>query len=67
VVNAPGTDEWYIVYHRFTLNGSGRPGGDGMHRETTIDRLRFTADGTIEPVVPTLEGIEPVRNVRDVS
>ncbi|MCX4761074.1 family 43 glycosylhydrolase [Streptomyces sp. NBC_01275] len=64
VVNVPGTDEWYIVYHRFALNGPGRPGGDGMHRETTIDRLRFAPDGTIEPVVPTLESIEPVRNGR---
>ncbi|MFI5795605.1 family 43 glycosylhydrolase [Streptomyces sp. NPDC051677] len=62
VVNVPGTDEWYIVYHRFALNGPGLPGGDGMHRETTIDRLRFAADGSIEPVVPTLESIKPVRN-----
>ncbi|MBJ6619036.1 family 43 glycosylhydrolase [Streptomyces sp. DHE17-7] len=54
VVNAPGTDDWYVVYHRFALNGPGGPGGDGTHRETTIDRLRFAADGTIEPVVPTL-------------
>jgi beta-xylosidase len=61
VVRAPGTDDWYIVYHRFALNGPGRPGGDGTHRETTVDRLTFAADGTIEPVVPTLEGIEPVR------
>ncbi|WP_327314209.1 family 43 glycosylhydrolase [Streptomyces sp. NBC_01235] len=62
VVNVPGTDEWYIVYHRFALNGPGRPGGDGMHRETTIDRLRFAADGAIEPVVPTLQSIEPVQS-----
>ncbi|MBV7695135.1 family 43 glycosylhydrolase [Streptomyces sp. TRM70350] len=61
VVNAPGTDDWYIVYHRFALNGPGRPGGDGTHRETTIDRMEFAADGTIEPVVPTLESIRPVR------
>ncbi|MEV0176496.1 family 43 glycosylhydrolase [Streptomyces sp. NPDC050803] len=61
VVNAPGTDDWYIVYHRFALNGPGKPGGDGTHRETTIDRLRFAQDGTILPVVPTLESIRPVR------
>ncbi|ELS52298.1 family 43 glycosylhydrolase [Streptomyces viridochromogenes] len=61
VVQAPGTDDWYVVYHRFALNGPGRPGGDGMHRETTIDRMEFAADGTIAPVVPTLEGIRPVR------
>ncbi|WP_329598943.1 family 43 glycosylhydrolase [Streptomyces pseudovenezuelae] len=62
VVNVPGTDDWYIVYHRFALNGPGRPGGDGMHRETTVDRMEFAADGTIKPVVPTLEGIRPVRD-----
>ncbi|MCL8010838.1 family 43 glycosylhydrolase [Streptomyces sp. AS02] len=61
VVNTPGTDDWYIVYHRFALNGPGKPGGDGMHRETTVDRMEFAADGTILPVVPTLEGITPVR------
>ncbi|MFH8856997.1 family 43 glycosylhydrolase [Streptomyces rochei] len=61
VVNAPGTDDWYVVYHRFALNGPGGPGGDGTHRETTIDRLRFAADGTIEPVVPTLGSVSPVR------
>ncbi|MBX9393469.1 family 43 glycosylhydrolase [Streptomyces sp. TRM72054] len=61
VVNAPGTDDWYIVYHRFGLNGPGRPGGDGTHRETTVDRMEFAADGTIKPVVPTLESIRPVR------
>ncbi|MFF7526826.1 family 43 glycosylhydrolase [Streptomyces pseudovenezuelae] len=62
VVNVPGTDDWYIVYHRFALNGPGRPGGDGMHRETTVDRMEFATDGTIKPVVPTLEGIRPVRD-----
>ncbi|MFD3837406.1 family 43 glycosylhydrolase [Streptomyces sp. NPDC058642] len=61
VVNTPGTDDWYIVYHRFALNGPGRAGGDGMHRETTVDRMEFAADGSILPVVPTLEGIRPVR------
>lgn len=61
VVNVPGTDDWYIVYHRFALNGPGRPGGDGVHRETTVDRMEFAADGSILPVLPTLEGIRPVR------
>ncbi|MGC0332802.1 beta-xylosidase [Streptomyces sp. SAI-170] len=63
VVNTPGTDDWYIVYHRFALNGPGRPGGDGTHRETTIDRLWFAADGTLQPVVPTLESAGPVKGL----
>lgn len=54
VVQVPGTDDWYIVYHRFAL-----PGGDGMHRETTIDRLTYAEDGSINPVVPTLESVSP--------
>jgi beta-xylosidase len=55
IIQVPGTDDWYIAYHRF-----GMPGGDGTHRETTIDRLYFNADGTIKKVVPTLTGIDPL-------
>ncbi len=49
VVRAPGTDTWYVAYHRFAV-----PAGNGTNRETTIDRLEFNADGTIRPVIPTL-------------
>ncbi|MER7441681.1 family 43 glycosylhydrolase [Micromonospora avicenniae] len=55
IVQVPGTDDWYIAYHRFAI-----PGGDGTHREVTIDRLRFNADGTIAKVVPTLESVPPL-------
>ncbi|MFC4069787.1 family 43 glycosylhydrolase [Actinoplanes subglobosus] len=55
VVRVPGSDDWYTAYHRFAI-----PGGDGTHRETTIDKLEFAADGAIKPVVPTLESIAPV-------
>lgn len=55
VVKVPGKDEYYVVYHRFAI-----PGGDGTHRETTIDKMAFNADGTIKPIVVTLEGISPV-------
>ncbi|GAA2878399.1 hypothetical protein Acy02nite_15840 [Actinoplanes cyaneus] len=55
VVRLPGSDDWYVAYHRFAI-----PGGDGTHRETTIDRLTFDASGRIEPVVPTLESVDPV-------
>ncbi|WP_461474206.1 family 43 glycosylhydrolase [Microbacterium sp. HJ5] len=54
IINVPGTDDWYIAYHRFAI-----PGGDGNHRETTIDKLDFGADGLIKPVVPTLESVGP--------
>ncbi|GAB3003200.1 family 43 glycosylhydrolase [Saccharothrix stipae] len=49
VVQVPGTDTLYIAYHRFAV-----PGGNGTHREVTVDRMTFNADGTIAPVVPTL-------------
>ncbi|UJF31418.1 family 43 glycosylhydrolase [Paenibacillus hexagrammi] len=55
VVKVPGTDDYYMVYHRFAI-----PGGDGTHRETTIDKMEFNADGTIKPVTVTVEGIAPV-------
>jgi beta-xylosidase len=54
IINVPGTDDWYIAYHRFAI-----PGGDGTHRETTIDKLEFGADGLIKTVVPTLESVAP--------
>lgn len=54
VLNVPGTDEWYIVYHR-------RPRGetDANHRVTCIDRMSFDAQGLIEPVKITFEGVAP--------
>ena len=60
IIQVPGTDDWYIAYHRFGMPGFGVPGGDGTHRETTIDRLYFNADGTIKPVVPTLTSVDPL-------
>ncbi|NHD19395.1 MULTISPECIES: family 43 glycosylhydrolase [unclassified Actinopolyspora] len=54
-VRDPETGEWFIAYHRHAV-----PDGDGTHREVTIDRLRYAADGTIRPVEPTLSGIDPV-------
>jgi len=58
VINKPGSDDWYIVYHRFT-RPKGIEMGDaaGFHREVAIDRMKFSNDGNIVEVVPTLEGI----------
>ncbi|MGL4519775.1 MAG: family 43 glycosylhydrolase [Phocaeicola sp.] len=52
VLQIPGTDEWYIVYHR--INKNFLNDGPGTHREVCIDRMEFNADGTIKKVVPTL-------------
>lgn len=55
VLNVPGTDDWYIVYHRFQI-----PNGGGFKRETTIDRLHIDPDtGLFLSVTPTLESVEP--------
>ncbi|HIE1101106.1 MULTISPECIES: glycoside hydrolase family 43 protein [Stenotrophomonas] len=52
VIQVPGTDRWYIVYHR-------RPHGDSArdHRETAIERMEFGAQGHILPVRITHEGV----------
>lgn len=54
VLQIPGTDEWYMAYHRF-----GIPGGDGTHREIAIDRIPIRPDGLFGRVTPTLTGPPP--------
>lgn len=50
VMNIPGTDEWYIVYHRRPI-----PNLDRDHRVTCIDELKFNEDGSIQKVKMTFE------------
>ena len=55
VVQKPGTDEWYIVYHRFQRpRGAKLDWSAGYNREVCIDRLTFDSKGNIIPVKPTL-------------
>ncbi|WP_426281494.1 glycoside hydrolase family 43 protein [Sphingomonas sp. NFX23] len=54
VVNVPGTDDWYIAYHRRPLETD-----RGEHRQIAIDRMVFATDGRIEPVVMTNTGVKP--------
>ncbi|WP_080060072.1 glycoside hydrolase family 43 protein [Spirosoma aerolatum] len=53
VIQIPGTDEWYIIYHRRPLTET-----DGNHRETCIDRMYFDEKGAIKPVKITVEGVK---------
>ncbi len=53
VICKPGTDEWYVCYHRRPI-----PNLAQHHRVTCLDRLRFNDDGTIRPVVPVAQGNE---------
>jgi hypothetical protein len=45
VLNIPGTDTWYIFYHRRPLSET-----DGNSRELAYDRMNFNPDGTIQRV-----------------
>ena len=56
VIQIPGTDEWYMVYHR-------RPPGEinGNHRVVCIDKMFFNTDGLIAPVKISNEGVKARR------
>lgn len=58
VINIPGTDDYYIVYHRRPLTET-----KAAHREVCIDRMYFDDDGKIKPVKITVEGVE-MRNLK---
>ncbi|MET0404126.1 MAG: family 43 glycosylhydrolase, partial [Cystobacter sp.] len=45
VVNVPGTEDWYIFYHRRPLGAT-----NGNHRVLSYDRLHFNSDGTLQQV-----------------
>lgn len=53
-INVPGTDKWYIVYHRRPLGER-----DGNSRVTCIDEMIFDENGFIKPVKMTFEGVSP--------
>jgi len=52
VLHTPGSDRWYIVYHRRPLGET-----DRNHRVVCIDELLFMLDGRIAPVKITMEGV----------
>ena len=55
VIQVPGKDEWYIVYHRFSVpNGIKMGEAAGFHREVCIDKMEFNPDGSILKITPTL-------------
>ncbi|MBU1822633.1 MAG: glycoside hydrolase family 43 protein [Bacteroidetes bacterium] len=53
VIQVPGRDQWYIVYHRRPLDET-----DGNHRVTCIDEMSFDKDGRINPVKITFDGVK---------
>lgn len=55
VINIPGTDEWYIIYHRRPI-----PNLDRDHRVVCIDRMYFDDQGNIKKVKMTFEGVKRI-------
>lgn len=56
VLQIPGKDEYYIVYHRRPLTEK-----DGNSRVVCIDKMEFDAEGLIKTVQITNEGVAPRR------
>ncbi len=56
IIQVPGQDKYYIVYHRRPLGET-----DGNHRVVCIDRMEFDEEGYIKPVKITFEGVAAVR------
>jgi beta-xylosidase len=54
VINVPGTDRWYIIYHRHAI-----PNGNGYTRETCLARMEFDEQDRIKPVDPLAEVFPP--------
>ncbi len=60
ILNIPGTDDWYICYHRFNIPTTVNVGGGyyaGSHREAALDKMEFDENGNIRPVLATLKGV----------
>jgi len=59
ILQIPGEDEYYVAYHRFFTPIGFFSDGTGHHRQTCIDKVTFGADGLMEVITPTLEGVAP--------
>lgn len=53
VIHPPGTDKWFIVYHRRPLNQT-----DRNARVVCMDEMHFDENGLIKPVIITNEGVK---------
>ncbi|WP_239059570.1 glycoside hydrolase family 43 protein [Bacteroides sp. 224] len=58
IMHVPGSEDYYIVYHRRPLGDNGRD-----HRVTCIDKMTFDENGLINPVKITFEGV-PQRTIK---
>ncbi|MBB5352495.1 beta-xylosidase [Haloferula luteola] len=53
VIQVPGKDEWFAIYHRRPLGET-----DGNARVTCIDKMEFDENGRILPIKITFEGVD---------
>lgn len=62
IINLPGTDDWYIVYHRFNRpKGYFMGSAAGYNREVCIDKIEFDENGSILRTSPSIKGIQPIK------
>lgn len=62
VLQIPGTDKWYIVYHRFNRpNGIKMGESAGFHREVCIEIMGFNEDGSIKKIIPSIT--KPIQGI----
>ena len=58
ILQIPGKDEWYILYHRFNYpDGINMGRAAGYNREVCIDPLYFSEEGRMLPVKPSHSGV----------
>ena len=60
-VKLPGTEEYYIAYARFgtpLADYVGDKNVKGCHREVCLEKVSFDAQGYIQKITPTLQGIQ---------
>lgn len=57
IIQVPGKEEYYIVYHRRPLDVTARDS-----RATCIDKFVFDKNGKIKPVKMTFKGVKPVKS-----
>ncbi|MBN1973754.1 MAG: family 43 glycosylhydrolase [Sedimentisphaerales bacterium] len=54
VFNVPGTDRWYVAYHRHAIKNGG-----GYNRQTVLARMLFDDNGNILPMNPMVSAFKP--------
>lgn len=57
IINVPGTDDWYVIYHRHAV-----PGGSGYIREVCLSKLEFApnpAGADLPDIIKPVDVVHP--------